>query len=69
MATKRTNVEIDEQLLSRVMERHALRTMREAVDFALRRAAGEPMTREEALAMEGAWAIGEVPPDTGPPEL
>ncbi len=27
---------------------------------------GEPMTREQALAMRGAHAVGEVPADSGP---
>jgi hypothetical protein len=27
---------------------------------------GQPMTREQALAMRGAHAIGEVPADSGP---
>lgn len=36
-----------------------------AVDLALRHLAGQPMTRAEALAMEGAGAIGAAPPDTG----
>lgn len=50
----RTNIEIDDALIERVMRRHGLRTKREAVDFALREVAGpEPMTVEEALAMRG----------------
>jgi len=36
------------------------------VDLALRHLAGQPMTREQALAMRGANAIGELPADTGP---
>jgi hypothetical protein len=27
---------------------------------------GQPMTREQALAMRGAHAIGDVPADSGP---
>jgi Arc/MetJ family transcription regulator len=51
----RTNIEIDDALIRRVMERYGLRTKREAVDLALRRAVDgiEPMTVEEMLAMEG----------------
>jgi Arc/MetJ family transcription regulator len=51
----RTNVEIDDRLIRRVMHRYGLRTKREAVDFALRRAVDEiePMSTEEMLAMEG----------------
>jgi Arc/MetJ family transcription regulator len=56
----RTNIEIDEELIGRVMKRHGLRTKREAVDFALRSVAGvEPMTVDEALAMRGTgWGDG-----------
>jgi hypothetical protein len=35
---------------------------------ALRHLAGQPMTREEALAMHGALAIGELPEDSAPPD-
>lgn len=66
MSRTRTNIEIDDEALRRVMERYQLKTKTEAVDMALRRLAGEPMTREEMLAMEGAHAIGEIPEDTGP---
>jgi Arc/MetJ family transcription regulator len=48
------------------MDRYRLRTMTEAVDLALRHLAGQPMSREEALAMRGAHAIEEPPADTPP---
>lgn len=63
----RTNIEIDEDCLRTVMDRYGLHTKTEAVDMALRHLAGQPMTRQEALAMEGANAIDTIPPDTGPP--
>ena len=66
MSRVRTNIEIEETYLRMVMERYGLRTKTEAVDLALRRLAGQPMTREEALAMHGAHAIDEVPGDAGP---
>ncbi len=47
------------------MDRSGLRTKTEAVDLALRHLAGQPMSREEALAMRGVRAIGKVPADTG----
>jgi Arc/MetJ family transcription regulator len=50
----RTNIDIDERLVERVMRRYGLRTKRSAVDFALRRLDVEPMTKEEALAMRGS---------------
>ena len=51
----RTNIEIDAELIERVMRRYGLPTKRAAVDFALRQAVDgiEPMTRDEMLAMEG----------------
>lgn len=66
MVKKRTNIEIDELYVDRIMDRFGVRTKTEAVDLALRHLAGQPMTREEALAMHGAHAIGEIPPDTPP---
>jgi Arc/MetJ family transcription regulator len=67
MTRTRTNIELDDDDLSLVMRRYRLRTKSEAVALALRRLAGEPMTREEALAMEGAGAIAELPADQPPP--
>ena len=66
MGRVRTNIEIEDTYLQAVMDRYGLRTKTEAVEFALRHLAGQPMTREEALAMRGAHAIGEIPADTGP---
>lgn len=66
MSRTRTNIEIEDEELAVVMRRYGLRTKTEAVDLALRRLAGQPMTREEALAMRGAHALDEVPADTGP---
>jgi Arc/MetJ family transcription regulator len=56
----RTNIEIDDELIQRVMQVHGCRTMREAVDFALRKALGDPMTLEEALAMRGRGWGGDL---------
>ena len=66
MSRVRTNIEIEDTYLQVVMDRYRLRTKTQAVDLALRHLAGQPMTREEALAMEGAGAVGEPPSDTGP---
>jgi Arc/MetJ family transcription regulator len=68
MTRKRTNIEIEETYLRIVMDRYSLRTMTEAVELALRHLAGQPMSREEALAMRGARAIDEPPADTPPRE-
>ena len=61
MSRTRTNIEIDDDALHIVMRRYRLATKTEAIDLALRRLAGQPMSREEALAMRGAAALDEVP--------
>jgi Arc/MetJ family transcription regulator len=48
------------------MDRYGVHTKTAAVDLALRHLAGQPMTREEALAMRGALAITELPVDVPP---
>jgi Arc/MetJ family transcription regulator len=66
MSRVRTNIEIEEAYLRAVMDRYGVHTKTEAVDLALRHLAGQPMTREEALAMRGAHAIDQLPDDAGP---
>lgn len=56
----RTNIDIDDELVERAMRIYRLKTKREAVDYALRHLVGDPMTREEALAMEGRGWGGEL---------
>ena len=65
MARSRTNIEIEDDYIVAIMDRFGVPTT-DAVDLALRHLAGQPMTREEALAMAGANAIGEIPVDVGP---
>jgi len=59
-AVTRTNIEIDDELVGRAMRLYRLRSKREAVDLALRRLVGEPMTRVELLASEGSGWSGEL---------
>ncbi len=66
MSKVRTNIEIEDSYLQTVMVRYGLRTKTEAVELALRHLAGQPMSRDEALAMRGAQAIAEIPADTHP---
>ena len=66
MAKVRTNIEIEDVYVRAIMDRYGVHTKTEAVEVALRHLAGQPMTREQALAMRGARAMGEVPADTGP---
>jgi Arc/MetJ family transcription regulator len=56
----RTNVDIDDELIERAMKQYGLRTKREAVDYALRQLVVEPMSLEEALAMEGTGWDGDL---------
>lgn len=53
-------VAIDPDLLERVMDRYHVSTPRLAVDYALRRAAFPPMTKEEVLAMRGTGWPGDL---------
>ena len=66
MPRTRTNIELDDEDIATIMGRFNIHTKTEAVALALRHLAGQPMTREEALAMRGAHAIGEIPADTPP---
>ena len=56
----RTNIEIDNGLIARVMERYDFRTKREAVDRALRSLDIEPYTREEILELRGMGWDGDL---------
>ncbi len=56
----RTNIEIDEGLVTEAMRRYGLRSKRAAVDFALRRLVGDAMSRDEALEMEGSGWQGDL---------
>jgi Arc/MetJ family transcription regulator len=57
----RTNIDIDDELLSHAMQRFPkLRTKREVVNYALYKLLGEPYTREEVLAMQGTGWDGDL---------
>ncbi|HEX3736275.1 MAG TPA: type II toxin-antitoxin system VapB family antitoxin [Solirubrobacterales bacterium] len=64
----RTNIEIDDQLVDRAMRLYRLSSKREAVNLALRRLVGDPMSREEALAMEGKGWAGDLAEIRSPEE-
>lgn len=55
-----TAIDVDDDLVERVMSRYGLRTKREAVDFALRRLLVEPMTKSQVLAMQGSGWDGDL---------
>jgi len=56
----RTNIEIDDELIARVMERYGFRTKREAVERALRSLDVEPLSREEILELQGMGWEGDL---------
>jgi Arc/MetJ family transcription regulator len=53
-------VAIDPVLLERVMDRYHVSTPRLAVDYALRKASANPMTKEQILAMQGVGWEGDL---------
>lgn len=56
----RTNIDIDEDACGAVMRRFGLATKREAVNYALRRLAVEPLSLDEALALQGSGWDGDL---------
>jgi Arc/MetJ family transcription regulator len=56
----RTNIDIDDALVAEVMRRHGLSTKKEAVDLALRRLVGPPVTREFLLSLRGTGWDGDL---------
>lgn len=61
MPRVRTNIEIEHDYVRVITNRYGVRTKTEGVDLALRHLAGQPMTRDQALAMRGGRAVEEVP--------
>ena len=49
----RTNIDLDDDLVAEVMRRYGVTTKKEAVDLALRRLVGVPLSREFLLGLEG----------------
>jgi Arc/MetJ family transcription regulator len=66
MSAIRMNIEIEDTYVQAIMSRYGLRTKTAAVDLALRHFAGQPMTRDNALSMQGAHAVAELTADTPP---
>ena len=68
----RTNIDLDDELTAEVMRRFGVTTKKAAVDLALRRLVGAPLSREFLLSLEGvgwdgdlAELRGEQPGDIG----
>ncbi len=56
----RTNIEIDDELIGRVMRRYGFRSKREAVERGLRALDIEPFSREEILELAGMGWDGDL---------
>lgn len=56
----RTNIDIDDEACAEVMRRFCLATKREAVNFALRTLAAEPLGVDEARRLRGSGWDGDL---------
>lgn len=56
----RTNIDIDELVCAEVMRRFRFATKKEAVNFALRMLAAEPLSLEEARNLRGSGWEGDL---------
>ena len=56
----RTNIDIDDEACTEVMRRYRLSTKREAVNFALRTVAAEPLGLYEARLLRGSGWDGDL---------
>ena len=56
----RTNINIDDEACAEVMRRYRLSTKREAVNFALRALAAEPLGVDEARRLRGSGWEGDL---------
>jgi Arc/MetJ family transcription regulator len=56
----RTNIDIDEDACRVVMQRYQLATKRDAVNFALRSIACEPLSIDEARQLRGSGWHGDL---------
>ena len=56
----RTNINIDDEACAEIMRRYRLATKREAVNFALRTLAAEPLNIEDARRMRGSGWEGDL---------
>lgn len=56
----RTNVDIDDDACAAVMRRYHFATKREAINFALRTVAAEPLDVEEARRLRGSGWEGSL---------
>ena len=60
MCMARTNIDLDDEACRAVMERYRLATKRDAVNFALRTVASEPLGLDEARRLRGSGWDGDL---------
>ena len=60
MCMSRTNIDLDDSAVEIVMARYHLSTKRDAVNFALRSLAAEPMSVDQARSMRGSGWEGDL---------
>jgi len=60
MCMARTNIDLDDEAVEAVMRRYHLTTKRDAVNFALRTVAAEPLALDQALALGGSGWGGDL---------
>ncbi|CAN5865730.1 type II toxin-antitoxin system VapB family antitoxin [soil metagenome] len=60
MCMTRTNIDLDDELVARVMARYRLKTKKDAVHLALHRLAGPPLTTRALEALEGIGWVGDL---------
>lgn len=56
----RTNIDLDDELVNEVMRRFKVKTKKDAVDLALRRLVGVPLSKEFLLSLEGIGWSGDL---------
>lgn len=56
----RTNIDLDDSAVEQVMERYHFTTKRDAVNFALRALASEPLSLERARSLRGSGWEGDL---------
>jgi len=60
MCMARTNIDLDDDACRAVMERYQLRSKRDAVNFALRTLAAEPLSVDDARRLRGSGWEGNL---------
>jgi Arc/MetJ family transcription regulator len=56
----RTNIDLDDELVATVMERYGVKTKKDAVDLALRRLVGPPLTPDFLTGLKGLGWDGDL---------